>query len=277
MIRTSFIGIITLLYVCGIFWATAPVSSLIPEKHSNSPYRRIISLSPSITAMIIDLESENLLAGVTQYHPPLTKPVPIVGSITNPNIEAIIAYTPDIVLASEEDAATQKIELLKNTHIPCFILPVASTFTSLCKNYHIIAKLIHKEELALKKLALYESQRKSLLQSHNSMNAIILLSYNPSIAVSHTSYISSIFADAGIRNMITTTTSRYPLLQQEYLLHPDAHIIIALFKESLPEYIIRIKKIIHISYNDMYLYTPQHYCNSLTQIIIALRNVSMQE
>ena len=52
--------------------------------------KRIVSLSPAITRQIIDLESEHLLAGVTSYHPPLTREVDIVGTLVQPNIEKIV-------------------------------------------------------------------------------------------------------------------------------------------------------------------------------------------
>jgi ABC-type hemin transport system substrate-binding protein len=38
-----------------------------------APPERVVSLSPSITRQIIDLGGENILVGVTSYHPPLKK------------------------------------------------------------------------------------------------------------------------------------------------------------------------------------------------------------
>ncbi len=258
-----------ILSCCAIIVATALTTMLYGAHKSIKHYSRIISLSPSITAMIIDLESEHMLAGVTQYHPPLSRPLPIVGNINNPNIEQIIALQPDIVLASREDAVTQKIEYLAHTGIVVTQLPPAVSFEALCSNYRTIATVINKEKLAEAKLLHYKKMRQNLLHKTGA-SAIILLSSHPYIAVSRNSYISNIFSDAGIGNCISYSKTRYPIIQQEYLLASEVDAIIALFSEPLPQAIAQIKKIIYIPYQDVYLYTPQHYCNSLQHITTIL-------
>lgn len=265
-----------ILSCCVIIVAIAHSILLYGAQKPAPHYTRIISLSPSITAMIIDLESEHLLAGVTQYHPPLSKPLPIVGNINNPNVEYIIALQPDIVLASREDAVTQKIEHLADTGIMVTLLPPATNFEALCSNYRTIATIVNKEKLAEAKLLHYKKIRQKLLHMACA-SAIILLSSNPYIAVSRNSYISNIFSDAGIHNCISYSTTRYPIIQQEYLLASEVDAIIALFSEPLPQTIAQIKKIIYIPYQDVYLYTPQHYCNSLQHITTILTNTMMKK
>ncbi|MCX8124554.1 MAG: helical backbone metal receptor [Spirochaetes bacterium] len=256
---------IILILLGVVVLAIAHYSMLYASHKPKHLYTRIISLSPSITAMIIDLESEHLLVGVTRYHPPLSKPIPIVGNINNPNVEQIIALKPDVVLASFEDAATQKIEQLSHAKINVQLLPPAVSFEALCSNYRTIASIINKEKMAQTKLLHYNNIRQRLMHKGNA-TAIILLSSNPYIAVSGKSYISNIFADAGIVNYITNTPTRYPIIQQEYLLTSEVDFIIALFGEPLPGAIAHLKKIIHIPYQDIYLYTPSHYCNALKHI-----------
>ncbi len=277
MLQTTQNLLIALSCLCVLLWAIVPPITFHSVKQSAPPYSRIVSLSPSITAMIIDLQSENTLVGVTRYHPPLTKTVTIVGSITNPNIETIIALRPDIILTSQEDAVTQKSELLRTTPIPCINLPAATSFAQLCKNYLTLAQLIHKEPLALQKIARYQAYRTLMMKTRDFADAIILLSYNPTIAVSDKSYISALFADAGIRNIIKSSQTRYPLLQEEYLFDSRAQVIIALSNELLPKKFLRFKKIVHIPYDGIYFYTPQHYCNSLDYIIAAYHKACLRQ
>jgi iron complex transport system substrate-binding protein len=63
--------------------------------------QRIVSLAPSVTEMIYALKLDDRLAGDTDYCdvPPAAKSKPHVGSLLNPNLEAIIALHPDLVLA----------------------------------------------------------------------------------------------------------------------------------------------------------------------------------
>jgi len=252
-----------------IIGAIAPNIQLQAANEPMQHYTRIVSLSPSITAMVQDLECEHVLVGVTQYHPPLSRTIPIVGTITNPNIEAIIALQPDIILYSKEDAVTQKLNMLQHAALTYYCVPSADSFETICSNYLTVAEILNKKEYALHKLALYKSKRQNLLHK-KTRNAIILLSANPFIAVSQRSYISNIFADAGIDNTLYYSKTRYPLVQQEYLIASDVDMIIVLSNDTLPEGVVSTKNIIRIPYEGLYLYTPHHYCDSLQHVVTVL-------
>jgi len=253
----------------GIIWAIAHGIQLQATNQPMQHYTRIVSLSPSITAMIQDLGCEHLLAGVTQYHPPLSRTIPIVGTITNPNIETIIALQPDVILFSKEDAVTQKLTMLQHTGFTNYCLPSADSFEAICSNYLTLAGILNKKKYALHKLTQYKSKRENLLHKITH-NAIILLSANPFIAVSRRSYISNIFADAGIDNTLYYSKTRYPIVQQEFLIASDVDMIIVLSNDALPKGIVSTKKIIRIPYEGLYLYTPHHYCDSLQHVVTVL-------
>ncbi|MEJ5362400.1 MAG: helical backbone metal receptor [Spirochaetota bacterium] len=252
-----------------IIWAIVHGIKLHAANQSLQHYSRIISLSPSITAMIQDLGCEYLLAGVTQYHPPLSRNIPLVGTITNPNSEAIIALQPDIVLYSKEDSVTQKIEMLQHAGLTLYDLPSADSFDTICSNYLTIAGILNKKDYAMQKVSRYKKKREALMNKINH-SALILLSANPIIAVSRHSYISNIFADAGIHNTLYYSKTRYPIVQQEYLIAQKADMVIVLSNDTLPDTIGKTKKIVHIPYDGLYLYTPHHYCDSLQHVVTVL-------
>ncbi len=62
--------------------------------------RRIVSLSPSINEIIYGLGAWKSVVGVTIYSdfPPEVKNLPTVGGWINPNLEAIVALRPDLVI-----------------------------------------------------------------------------------------------------------------------------------------------------------------------------------
>ncbi len=249
-----------------IIWAIVNSIILIAANQPIQRYTRIVSLSPSITAMIQDLACEHLLVGVTQFHPPLSRKIPVVGTITNPNSEVILGLEPDIILYSKEDSATQKIEMLQHTGCTLYGLPAADSFDAICSNYLTIAEILNKKDYAMYKLSHYKKKRDKLLHTKTG-NAIILLSGSPLIAVSRRSYISNIFADAGIANTLDYNKTRYPIVQQEYLIASDVDMIVVLCNDTVPDAVVQAKKIIRIPYDGLYLYTPFHYCNSLHHVV----------
>jgi iron complex transport system substrate-binding protein len=64
---------------------------------------RVVSLTPSLTETACALGAGDLLVGVDEYstHPDFVRSLPKVGNFLQPNLEAILAVTPDIVLADD--------------------------------------------------------------------------------------------------------------------------------------------------------------------------------
>src|SRR5437868_15447573 len=62
--------------------------------------RRIVSTAPSITELLYALGLGDHVAGVTRYcrYPPEAQQKPKIGDYINPNLEAIAALRPDLVI-----------------------------------------------------------------------------------------------------------------------------------------------------------------------------------
>jgi len=64
------------------------------------PARRIVSLSPAVTELVFALGAGDHLVGRTRWcdYPPSARAVPSVGDGLNPNVEAVAARQPDLVV-----------------------------------------------------------------------------------------------------------------------------------------------------------------------------------
>lgn len=76
--------------------------------------QRIISLLPSLTESICGLDQCQRLVGVDRYsnYPASVKSLPVVGGGLDPNIEAIVALKPDVVILATSSRAVQRLESL---------------------------------------------------------------------------------------------------------------------------------------------------------------------
>src|SRR5213596_1760564 len=83
----------------------------------HAPARRIVSLSPAVTELLFALGAGDRVVGRTTWcdFPPAARAVPSVGDGLNPNIEAVSARRPDLVVlyrsALNETAAQQLARL----------------------------------------------------------------------------------------------------------------------------------------------------------------------
>ena len=76
--------------------------------------QRIVSILPSLTEGVCALEQCQRLVGVDRYsnHPASVRSLPVVGGGLDPNIEAIVALKPDVVLLAVSSRASERLESL---------------------------------------------------------------------------------------------------------------------------------------------------------------------
>lgn len=79
-----------------------------------TPSQRIVTLLPSLTESVCALGACERLVGTDRYSnwPELVKALPKVGGGLDPNVEAIVALKPDVVLLAKSSRVTQRLEQL---------------------------------------------------------------------------------------------------------------------------------------------------------------------
>jgi ABC-type Fe3+-hydroxamate transport system substrate-binding protein len=91
------------------------------------PPRRVVSLVPSLTEAV-EVSAPGLLAGVTDYctHPPGLG-LPRVGGSKYPDVAAVLAREPDLVLANAEENRPQDVAALRGAGVPVWVTEAAAT------------------------------------------------------------------------------------------------------------------------------------------------------
>jgi ABC-type Fe3+-hydroxamate transport system substrate-binding protein len=88
------------------------------------PPQRVVSLVPSITESLFDLNLGDRLVGITDYcvHP-AAKVVGLarVGGTKNPNVAQIIDLRPDLVIANREENRREDVEALDAAGVPVWV------------------------------------------------------------------------------------------------------------------------------------------------------------
>jgi len=109
--RTKLLLIVSIFLVfAGSFLAR---QMLCPGAAGTSPQSqrpmRIISMAPSVTETLFALGAGPRVVGVTRYcnYPPEVEGTARIGGFLDPNLEAIVALRPDLVVALEESAQSQ--------------------------------------------------------------------------------------------------------------------------------------------------------------------------
>jgi ABC-type Fe3+-hydroxamate transport system substrate-binding protein len=235
----------------------------------------IVSLSPSITRQIIDLESEELLAGVTSYHPPLTRNIPVVGTLVNPSVEKIISLKPKIILASDEDSAVQRLESIKKSGIDFYYFKKNRTFKDIIDNYRKLGKLLRKSRLAEEKVSRYIKQVELYSRKSSRKTIIVAASGRPLIVAGGKSFLGDMIRRTGMKNSYESLPLSFGPVSLESLASRRPEMIITLGRASgshmqeiltqnIPGY---NPTVIPVPHDPFSYYTPKDYTRALKLLL----------
>jgi ABC-type Fe3+-hydroxamate transport system substrate-binding protein len=88
------------------------------------PPRTVVSLVPSVTESLFDLNLGGRLIAVTNYcvHPAeKVAYLPHIGGTKNPDVERIITMQPELVIANQEENRKEDVERLQEAGIPVWV------------------------------------------------------------------------------------------------------------------------------------------------------------
>ncbi len=176
--------------------------------------KRIISLVPSQTELLIDLGLENQLVGVTKFcvHPAgIKKEKTIVGGTKKVNIAKIKNLQPDIIICNKEENTQEMVFELEK------IAPVwVSDIFTIDDNLEMINKLgrlFNKANIAQQISSLITAERNKFIKDISGRpvkKVAYLIWKNPFILAGRNTFINELLRLNQFENIITQPTSRYP-------------------------------------------------------------------
>jgi iron complex transport system substrate-binding protein len=190
-----------------------------------APPQRIVSLLPSLTETVCELEACPRLVGVDRYsnYPLRVRTLPKVGGGLDPNIEAIVALKPDLVLMSVASRASDRLEALG--------LKVVAMET---KNHADVKRVLEKMGALL---GVGDAQRvwrvidasvsaaaQSLSSRAKNTRVYFEVSRGP-VAAGQVSFIGETLARLGVKNVVPAALGPFPRLNPEYVVRANPDLI----------------------------------------------------
>ncbi|AFZ67783.1 ABC transporter substrate-binding protein [Deinococcus peraridilitoris] len=195
----------------------------------NSEPKRIVAMLPSHTETLVALGVGNHLVGIdrfSNYPREVTDKIPKVGSGFQPNIEAIVALKPDLVLA-DESASSRLTEKLEKAGLTVYG-GTAQTYNEVFEKISTIGKLVNREPQALN---LITSLRRDLNEVQNLVRGApkvsVYYEVDPSgYTAGPNSFIGSLLDKAGGRNVIPANLGDFPKISPELVVSASPSVII---------------------------------------------------
>jgi ABC-type Fe3+-hydroxamate transport system substrate-binding protein len=174
------------------------------------PARRVVSLVPSLTESVA-VTRPGALVGATQWctHP-AGLDVPRVRGTKNPDVAAIVALRPDIVLANQEENRKLDVERLRAAGVPVWVTVIRSVDEAMASMRRMFAEALGwpapdwLEEAAAAWAAPPPARRR---------RAVICVWRDPWMVVGSDTFTGDLAARLGLDNIFGDHPDRYPRVE----------------------------------------------------------------
>ena len=187
---------------------------------------RIVTMIPSHTETVCALNACDKLVGVDEYsnYPEMVMTLSNLGNGFAPNVEAIVAIEPDLVLVDESSGIATALEGLGlNVYAG-----TAQTFEEVFEKFEVIGQLINREAEAgeLSASVMAEAEGIAGLVANAEQPTVFYELDSTLYSVSPSSFVGEILARAGANNIVPDDLGDFPQLDPEFIVEANPDIII---------------------------------------------------
>jgi ABC-type Fe3+-hydroxamate transport system substrate-binding protein len=188
------------------------------------PVQRVVSLVPSLTEAIASLEPELLVGATTWCTHPVDLDVARVRGTKNPDVRAITALRPDVVVANKEENRLRDVQRLRAAGIPVWVTDVTSVNEGFASLRRLFTELLGRDEPGW----LDDAARAwSSPPAGAARSAVIAVWRNPWMVVGRDTFAGDVLGLLGMRNLFASASGRYPhtSVEEIRLRRPDVVVL----------------------------------------------------
>jgi iron complex transport system substrate-binding protein len=191
---------------------------------------RIVSLVPSVTETLFALGIGDEVVGVSSYddYPPAVTRLPRVGSFLTPNLEAIAALRPTIVMGRGISSNQRELHALRALGYETLMLEDDS-LAQIEQSIRTIGKRMGRSLQAEGIVASIEanvSDVRTRVHPYPQRRTLMLVGHQPIVAVGTGTYLDDLLKVAGADNIADAAAQQWPQLSIEYIVAMRPEVII---------------------------------------------------
>ena len=191
---------------------------------------RIVSLAPSVTETLFALGEGGAVVGVSQYcdYPPAAVALPKVGTFLTPNVEAIAALRPDLIVGPSLSSSRREVRALEAMGYPTLTVDDNSLYGIEASIASIGARTA--EQAAARDLlrgirAQIEGVR-ARLRGARPRRVVMLVGHEPMVAVGRGTFLDDLLRLASADNIADVSAQNWPRLSIEYIVAMQPEVIL---------------------------------------------------
>ncbi len=224
-----------ILWIICVTWPGTPGAAVWTDAMGRAvevvePPQRIVSLVPSVTEILYELGVEDRLVGVTRFctYPPRVADKAQVGDYGAPNLEAVAALDPDLVILAADAASPALLTRIEALGIAAYVVYPKGVFATIA-TIRALGQVVGAEpagEQVAQRLHTAIEKIRAFAVSHNRPRVIFCVMTQPLVVAGPGTLIDDLIRLAGGQNLVPPGLNRYPTWGPESLLMADPDVII---------------------------------------------------
>jgi ABC-type Fe3+-hydroxamate transport system substrate-binding protein len=175
------------------------------------PARRIVSLIPATTELLFAIGAGDRVVGRSTWcdYPPQAKQVPNLGDGINPNVEAILAARPDLVVLYNSAQHAAVADRLRGLGIPALRINT-DALSDVDRVGRLLGRLTGRSRAADSVAATFDTALAAASSGHRDTrhpSVLLLVWEQPPMTIGRGSFLSELVERAGGRNLFDDVTA----------------------------------------------------------------------
>jgi iron complex transport system substrate-binding protein len=195
------------------------------------PAQRVVSMNPSLTAILLALGARDVLVGVDDWSARLSPEVaslPRVGGLYSPSLEAVVALRPDLVAIVTSVEQRDFRDRLAALDIPvCVFENIA--FDEVLQNIVRLGELVGRSQVAQERVAAIRRARRAAAERSAGRphpRSLLVVQRDPLFVVGRGSFLDELLRAAGADNLGARFDEPYPRVAAEWVLAAAPEVIL---------------------------------------------------
>lgn len=194
---------------------------------------RIVSLNPSLTAILIALGARDALVGVDDYsaaHSPEVVDLPRVGGLFSPSLESVVGLRPDVVVVVESAAQRDFRARMAALGIEVEVFENIA-FDEVLENIRRLGVLVGRDAEAARRIARIESVRAAAARETRSLprpRVLLVVQRDPIYVVGRGSFIDEMLEGIGAENLARKFDDPFPSVAAEWVVAQGPDVLVDL-------------------------------------------------
>ena len=197
------------------------------------PVKRIVSMAPNVTEMLFAIGLSDEIVGVTDFcdYPEAARKKARIGGYNNPNIEAILALTPDLIVATPDGYSKERIQKLDEAGMPVFLvnpIMIDEILEAMLSLGRVTGKESKAKQVVMNLRARVDAVKEaaSLISAEDRPKVFYEIGRDPLITAGPGNFVDNLITVAGGVNIASDASSDWPNYSVEAVIMKAPDIII---------------------------------------------------